>query len=330
MKGKHLLVTGGAGSFGRAFVEHVLDAPDGPDRLTVFSRDEHKHHILGNALARHSARLRFAIGDMRDSVRLEEVMADVNLVVHAAAIKHVPAAEENPFECMQTNVQGARNLALVCKRCRVEKVVAVSTDKAVAPSTVYGASKMMMERLLIQADRDGLTRFSVVRYANVFGSGGSVVPLFLSMRETGVIPITDPAMTRFSISMQEGINLVLFALQEGWGGDITVPIAPSYRLGDVAQAIAPDAEHRVIGSRPGEKIHEAMFSITEAPFVARRGGCYIVTPPRGRWDLADYCAEDPDASPLAHVFEYNSGINNDWLSVEDIRARVCKLVSEPY
>lgn len=325
MKGKHIFVTGGAGSFGSAFVAHLLESQEGPDRITVFSRDEHKHHELARKHVAHSSRLQFIIGDMRDSVRLEEAISGVDIVVHAAAMKHVPAAEENPFECVQNNIGGARNLVLAARRARVEKVVAISTDKAVSPSTVYGASKLTMERLLTHADQTGPTRFSVVRYANVFGSGGSVVPLFLSLRNSGVLPITDPDMTRFSITMQEGIDLVLFTLCNGLGGEIVVPIAPSYRVGDMAEAIAPEAEHRVVGARPGEKLHEAMFSITEAPYVARRGRYYIVTPRVGRWSRANYCREVEGAEPLREVFEYESGSNPDRLDVVAIRSLVTEV-----
>lgn len=322
MQDKHLLVTGGAGSFGSSFIEYLLGSKDAPQRITVFSRDERKHHEMAHRLSDFSEKLRFVIGDMRDATRLDEAMVGVDIVVHAAAMKHVPAAEANPFECIQTNVIGAQNLVRATKRAGVERVVALSTDKAVSPSTVYGASKFTMERLLIDADLTGRTRFSMVRYANVFGSGGSVVPLFISMRETGALPITDPEMTRFSITMQEGIDLVLFAMTEGLGGEIVVPIAPSYKVGDVAMAIAPDAEHRIIGARPGEKMHEAMFSITEAPFVVHRGNHYIVTPRTGRWTREDYCAQVAGAEALDKVFEYDSGSNDDWLDVASIRAMI--------
>ncbi|MEM6460768.1 MAG: SDR family NAD(P)-dependent oxidoreductase [Pseudomonadota bacterium] len=321
MKGKHLLVTGGAGSFGRAFAKHVLDGLDGPDRLTVLSRDERKHHEMEHELARHSDRLRFVIGDMRDALRVDEIVAGADIIVHAAAMKHVPSTEANPMECVRTNVEGARNLTLAALRHGIERVVALSTDKAVSPSTVYGASKLTMERLMMQANAPGQTQCSVVRYANVFASGGSVVPLFLSLRKTGVLPITDPEMTRFSISMQEGIELVLFALNEGRGGEIVVPIAPSYRVGDVAEAIAPEAEKKLIGARPGEKMHEAMFSLTEAPFVVRRGRYYIILPTSGGWSRERYCAET-GAAPIDRLFDYESGSNDEWLSVETIREMV--------
>lgn len=321
MKGMHLLVTGGAGSFGRAFVRHVLEAADGPRLITVFSRDESKHHEMSIALSHHSDRLRFVIGDMRDSRRVDEALFGVDYVVHAAAMKHVPAAEANPFECIRTNVQGSHNLAQSAIRNGVKRVVALSSDKAVSPSTVYGASKLQMERVLLQAGLVSGTRFSVVRYANVFASGGSVVPLFVRLRESGVIPITDPGMTRFSITMREGIELVLFALEEGLGGEIVVPISPSYKVGDVAMAIAPETEHRIIGPRPGEKMHESMFSLTEAPFVAQRGKHYVLVPPAGKLSLDAYC-KATGAEPLKSIFEYDSGSNQDWLTVEGIRELV--------
>ncbi len=319
MRDKHLLVTGGAGSFGRAFIADLLNGDHAPRLVTVFSRDERKQYEMAHDLAPHGSRLRFVIGDMRDASRLDEVMSGVDLVVHAAAMKHVPAAEANPYECIRTNVEGARNLTLAANRHGVERVVALSTDKAVSPSTIYGASKMAMERILIEAGSHGRTRFTVVRYANVFASGGSVVPFFMSQRAQGVLPITDPEMTRFSITMQEGIDLVLYALDAGRGGDIIVPIAHSYRVGDVAIAIAPDAEHRIIGPRAGEKMHESMFSLNEAPFVVRHGKYYLIAPQSGSWNITDYCKEEADAKPLAEPFEYQSGNNTDWLSVAEIR-----------
>ena len=317
----HLLVTGGAGSFGRAFVRDILENHPGVGRVTVFSRDEQKHHDIGHALAAHADRLAFTIGDMRDAARVDDVLRGVDVVVHAAAIKHVPAAEANPFECVRTNVEGAQNLARAAIRNGVRRVVALSTDKAVSPSTVYGASKLTMERLLMEAAGKSNVCISAVRYANVFGSGGSVAPLFLKLRDSGVLPITDPAMTRFSITMREGIDLVLFALEHGIGGEIVVPIAPSYRVGDLANAIAPRAEHRIFGARPGEKLHEAMFSLMEAPRVARRGRFYVIAPVSRRWTAGDYCREH-GAEPLAKPFEYDSGSNTEWLTIENIRGLV--------
>ena len=318
---EHLLITGGAGSFGTAFVREILENHSGVGRVTVFSRDEKKHHDLGHELANHGDRLRFQIGDMRDAARLDEVLRGVKLIVHAAAIKHVPAAEKNPFECVLTNVEGAQNLVRAAIRNDVRQIVALSSDKAVSPSTVYGASKLTMERLLLESAAGTGVRVSVVRYANIFGSSGSVGPLFLKLRDTGTLPITDPAMTRFSITMQEGIALVLFALKHGIGGEILVPIAPSYRVGDVAVAVAPQAEHRIIGARPGEKMHEVMFSIVESPRVVRRDKYYVIAPLNGHGTVDDYCREH-SATKLDKTFEYNSGDNTEWLTVEDIRSLI--------
>lgn len=327
MRGKHVFVTGGAGSFGRAFIKHILADAGGPERVTVFSRDEQKHHELSHDLAEYKDRLHFVIGDIRDASRVDEVMRGVDLIVHAAAMKHVPAGEANPFECVRTNIEGARNIALAAIRHGVEHVVALSSDKAVSPSTAYGASKAMMERVLVQAGLSSSTSFSVVRYANVFASGGSVVPLFLKLRGSGILPITDPCMTRFSITMREGIDLVLFAFEHGLGGEILVPIAPSYRVGDLAMAIAPEAEHRIIGPRPGEKLHEVMFSLTEAPFVVRRGDYYVMLPQSGTWTKEAYCHET-GSDLLEAAFEYESGSNDAWLSIDQIRALVRSEVGE--
>lgn len=319
---KHVLVTGGAGSVGRAVVERLLRDHPRVERITIYSRDEHKQGDMAQELSARAGRLEFVIGDIKDSERLRYALRGVDAVIHAAAMRLVPHAEANPEECVKTNIEGAMSLVSAVCDSRVKKVVAISSDKAVAPTTIYGASKFSMERILLRADHRSDTRFSIVRYANILNTRSSVAPLFLRLRDTGVLTITDPEMTRFSIVMREGVDLVMFALEQGWGGDLICPISPSYRVRDMAVAIAPDAEHRVIGARPGEKLHEAMFSLTEAPFVARRGGYYIVTPQVGRWTLADYCKAEAAAHPLEKCFEYQSGDNVDWLSVEDIRALI--------
>lgn len=317
---KNVLVTGGTGSVGRAVVGRLLAQRPEVERVTIYSRDEHKQGDMARDLAEHAARLDFVIGDIRDRDRLGSALHRIDTVVHAAAMRLVPHAEANPAECMRVNVEGAMTLAAEATRTGVAKVVAISSDKAVAPTTIYGASKFAMERILLDADRRSDTRFSLVRYANILNSRSSVAPLFLQQRERGYLTITDPHMTRFSIVMREGIDLVMFAIDHGWGGELVCPISPSYRVSDMATAIAPDAEHRVIGARPGEKMHEAMFSVTEAPFVARRGQHYIVTPRTGRWSLEEYCRSTPGAEPLGEIFEYASGTNRDWLDVEALRA----------
>ncbi|MDO8837364.1 MAG: SDR family NAD(P)-dependent oxidoreductase [Parvibaculum sp.] len=322
---KHVMVTGGVGSVGRAVVERLLATCPEVERIVIYSRDEHKQGDLAQELAAHAGKLDFIIGDVKDRDHLRRSLRGVDTVVHTAAMRLVPHAEANPEECLRTNVEGAMSLAAAVSDSKVRKVVGISSDKAVAPTTIYGASKFAMERVFLNADRITDTRFSLVRYANILNSRSSVAPLFLKQRDTGVLTITDPQMSRFSITMREGVDLILFALEYGWGGELICPIAPSYRVRDMATAIAPDAEHRVIGARPGEKLHEAMFSMTEAPFVVRREGYYIVTPTRGRWKLTDYCADIPEARPLETLFEYDSGSNDDWLSVEDIRALVCRV-----
>lgn len=322
---QHVMVTGGVGSVGRAVIERLLATRPELQRIVVYSRDEHKQGDLAQDLASHASRLEFIIGDVRDQGHLRRSLRGIDTVVHTAAMRLVPHAEANPEECLRTNVEGAMSLSAAVTDSHVRKVVAISSDKAVAPSTIYGASKFAMERVFLNADRKTDVRFSLVRYANILDSRSSVAPLFLKQRESGVLTITDPQMSRFSITMDEGVDLILFALDHGRGGELICPISPSYRVRDIAMAIAPQAEHRIIGARPGEKLHETMFSMTEAPFVARRGNYYIVTPVRGRWDLADYCADIPDAAPLETMFEYDSGSNEHWLDVADIRALVAEV-----
>lgn len=325
---KDVMVTGGVGSVGRAVIERLLATCPEVERIVIYSRDEHKQGDLAQELAAHAGKLEFIIGDVKDRDHLRRSLRGVDTVVHTAAMRLVPHAEANPEECLRTNVEGAMSLAAAVSDSKVRQVVGISSDKAVAPTTIYGASKFAMERVFLNADRTTDARFSLVRYANILDSRSSVAPLFLKQRDTGVLTLTDPQMSRFSITMREGVDLILFALEHGWGGELICPISPSYRVCDMATAIAPDAEHRVIGARPGEKLHEAMFSMTEAPFVVRREGYYIVTPTRGRWKLADYCAEIPEAHSLDTLFEYDSGSNDDWLSVEDIRALVRQIFGD--
>lgn len=321
---KNVLVTGGTGSVGRAVVKRLLSKRPQVERVTVYSRDEHKQGEMAQALAEHSDRLDFIIGDIRHRDSLLGALHGIDTVIHAAAMRLVPHAEANPAECVRINVEGAINLAAAVRSSEVEKVVAISSDKAVAPTTIYGASKFAMERLFLDADRRTDTRFSIVRYANILDSRSSVAPLFLRQRDEGLLTITDPQMTRFSIVMKEGVDLVMYAVDEGWGGELICPIAPSYRVEDMAMAIAPKAEHRVIGARPGEKLHEAMFGDTEAPRVVRRGGYYIVTPQSGRWSLDEYRRKIDEVSRKDIPSEYQSGTNKDFMSVSDLRDLVRK------
>ena len=318
MAGLHVVVTGGTGSFGRTFVDHLL-AGDPPRRITVISRDEQKQHEMAGDLPEADTPVRYRLGDVRDGPRMIELTRGADVIVHAAAMKHVPAAENNPMECVKTNVLGSHNVIAAAQANGVARVVALSTDKAAMPSTFYGASKLMLERLFLHADLTGDTRFTVVRYANVFGTRGSVVPLFLARRASGEIPITDPRTTRFSITLQQSVDLVMFAHEHGWGGEVVVPIAPSYRITDVAEAIAPGTRHRIVGLRPGEKLHEIMVSRHEAPHTVRRDPYMIICPPAGRYDAAAY-AEGTGGQLLPEGYEYASDSNDDWLSADRIRA----------
>jgi FlaA1/EpsC-like NDP-sugar epimerase len=317
--GQHLLITGGTGSFGRAFTEHLLALAKPPDRITIFSRDEQKQHEMAQDLPPSQFPIRYCLGDVRDLDRLTEVSSGVDVLVHSAAMKHVPAAEANPMECVRTNIFGSHNVVQAAHRNNIAKVVALSSDKAASPANAYGASKLLLERVFLQADETGDSRFSVVRYANVFGSKGSVVPLFLKRRASGVLPITNPEMTRFSITMADAIDLVLFAICDGWGGEVILPVAPSYRLVDVAQAIAPEAEQCIVGERPGEKIHEILFSDFDAPRTVKRDRYYAITPNAGRYTFADYVA-DTGATPVDCNRDYSSACNDQWLSLADLQA----------
>ncbi len=270
--------------------------------------------------------LRYFLGDVRDYTRLFQALEGIDTVVHAAALKQVPAAEYNPFEFIKTNVIGSENLVQACLDRGVKRVVALSTDKAAAPINLYGATKLCSDKLFIAANnvrgrRD--IRFSVVRYGNVLGSRGSVIPFFLEKKKMGVLPITDPAMTRFNISLREGVDMVLRALESALGGEIFVPKIPSYRITDVAEAIGPECEHPVVGVRPGEKIHEEMITASDSFNTVDLGRCYAILPQSGRFTKEQYC-EMISATPVEQGFAYNSGSNPDFLTVEQIR----KLIRE--
>ncbi len=321
---KRLLITGGTGSVGMALVERVLADCPAVAEIVVMSRDEQKQHEMQQRWPSRATPVRYLLGDIRDRERLMTAMRGAHLVIHSAAMKHVPAAEENPVECIKTNLLGSHNIVEAALASGVERVVALSTDKAALPINVYGASKLILEKLFLHADRDpsnATTRFSVVRFGNVFGSKGSVVPLFLARRAEGYLPITHPEMTRFSITMKQAIDMVLFAATEGWGGEIVLPVAPSYRITDVAEAVAAGVPHRIVGIRPGEKLHEIMYSELDVPNTARMGGHFIICPTNGRWTIDDYC-RDTGATPVPRDGEYHSGRNHDWLSEEAIRALV--------
>ncbi len=322
---KSILITGGTGSFGRAFVHTVLQRYPGIKRLVIYSRDELKQYEMAQQLVeRVHPGIRYFIGDIRDQARLTRALEGIDVVVHAAALKQVPAAEYNPFECIKTNVLGAQNLIEACLDSQVRRVVALSTDKAAAPVNLYGATKLCSDKLFVAANnikgsRD--LRFSVVRYGNVMGSRGSVVPFFVDRRSSGVLPITDPQMTRFNISLQEGVEMVLWSLEHAWGGEILVPKIPSYRITDVADAVAPGAEQRVVGIRPGEKIHEEMITASDSPNTVDLGTYYAILPTGAEYSVDDYC-QSTGASLVQPGFSYNSGSNTDFLTVPQLRAMI--------
>ena len=319
-----ILITGGTGSFGRAFVRSVLTTCPRIKRLVVFSRDELKQYEMAQEFPEDQyPALRFFLGDVRDQNRLRRALEGIDTVVHAAALKQVPAAEYNPFEFVQTNIIGAQNLIEACLDTQVKRVVALSTDKAAAPINLYGATKLCSDKLFIAANnfrgaRD--LRFSVVRYGNVMGSRGSVIPFFLQQAKTGRLSLTDPAMTRFNISLDEGVEMVCWALQHALGSEIFVPKIPSYRLSDVAQAIGPNCAHEVVGIRPGEKIHEEMITPADSNHTVDLGDYYAILPSGqgASMNVARYL-QLRQAQRLEPGFSYNSGSNHEFLSVAQIR-----------
>lgn len=333
LDGKAILVTGGTGSFGKAFVKTVLERHLGVRRLVVLSRDELKQFEMAQTFDnREYPALRYFLGDVRDVDRLRRAFEGVDVVVHAAALKQVPTAEYNPFECIRTNVLGAQNVIEACLDTGVQRIVALSTDKAAAPINLYGATKLCSDKLFTAANnikgrRD--IRFSVVRYGNVMGSRGSVIPFFIERRKTGVLPITDPAMTRFNISLQEGVDMVLWALDNAAGGEIFVSKTPSYRIVDLAKAIGPDCEHQIVGVRPGEKIHEEMITASDSFNTVDLGRYFAILPSSGAYSLESYC-EKHGGWPIPPGYSYNSGSNSEFLSVEQIQALIHKHLADEF
>jgi len=333
LEDKSVLITGGTGSFGKKFVETVYQRFPNVARLVVFSRDELKQFEMAQQypVDRYPS-IRFFIGDVRDKDRLDRAMEGVDVVVHAAALKQVPACEYNPFEAIKTNVLGAQNVIEAAMDSGVRRVVALSTDKAAAPINLYGATKLCSDKLFVAANnfkghRD--IRFSVVRYGNVMGSRGSVIPFFLERRKTGVLPITDERMTRFSISLIEGVELVLFALEHMWGGELFVPKIPSYRILDVAEAIAPYCKRVIVGTRPGEKVHEEMITETDGLNTIEFDRHFVMLPATRLWD-AEAFRKAFNGRCCDLGFKYSSGTNTEWLGVDQLRELVRKHVDPAF
>jgi UDP-N-acetylglucosamine 4,6-dehydratase len=322
LNGAQILVTGGTGSFGRAFVGHVLEHHT-PARLIVFSRDELKQFEMAQEfpVSRFPC-MRYFIGDVRDQQRLETAMRGIDYVIHAAALKHVPIAEYNPFECIRTNINGAENVAMAAIRARVKRVIALSTDKAANPINLYGASKLASDKIFIAANNlSGFngTRLAVVRYGNVLGSRGSIVPFLQKLIAGGAtsLPITDPRMTRFWITLKQGVAFVLSGLAHMQGGEIFVPKLPTMLITDLARALAPDLPHEVVGIRPGEKIHEVMIPGDVAQSTIELADRYVIMPAFSEW--GEY-VRPPGSRPVPDGFCYSSDQNTDWLDADRLHA----------
>jgi UDP-N-acetylglucosamine 4,6-dehydratase/5-epimerase len=319
---KSVLITGGTGSLGKQLTKTILERWPNVKRLVIFSRDEQKQFQMNMEFpSLPGSNIRYFIGDVRDYERLKKAFKGIDLVIHAAAMKHVHIAEYNPMECVMTNVMGAENVINAALECGVENVVALSTDKAAAPINLYGATKLCSDKLFVAANNIkgwNNIRFSVVRYGNVMGSNGSVIPFFIQKAKTGIIPITDPTMTRFNISLQEGVEMVLHAAETAWGGEIFVPKIPSYKIVDVANAIGPNCKHEVVGIRPGEKIHEEMITASDSFSTYDLGKYYAILPQVPSFKLDDFIKQF-NAKKVEQGFQYNSGTNNEWVDSINLR-----------
>jgi UDP-N-acetylglucosamine 4,6-dehydratase len=322
LSNKSILITGGTGSLGKALTKVIFEKWPDIKRLVIYSRDEQKQYQMAQEYptSKYQA-LRFFIGDVRDYDRLKRAFNGIDYVIHAAAMKHVHIAEYNPDECVKTNVGGAENVIKAALGSNVSKVVALSTDKACAPINLYGATKLTSDKLFIAANNikgKQDIKFSVVRYGNVMGSNGSVIPFFTKMKITGVLPITDPNMTRFNITIQEGVDMVIHSLKTAWGGEIFVPKIPSYKIMDIAMAIGPECEHKVIGIRPGEKIHEEMITSSDSFFTYDLGKYYAILPQSPMFNLNDFISHFK-ALKVHEGFNYSSGENTQWETVASIK-----------
>lgn len=319
LTGKSILVTGGTGSFGKKFVKKVLQAD--VEKVIIFSRDELKQYEMKQEFQDH--RLRFFIGDVRDKDRLYRAFDGVDIIVHAAAMKHVDACEYNPFEAVKTNIYGAQNIIEAAIDRGVEQVIALSTDKAAAPINLYGATKLASDKLFVAANSyvgEKKTRFAVVRYGNVVGSRGSVIPFFKKMKETGRLPITDERMTRFWITLDDGVQFVIDSLDRIRGGELFVPKIPSMNIIDLAKAIAPEAELDIVGIRPGEKLHELMITHDDARHTLEFEDYYVITPELSWWGN-----KLEGGKKLTEAFEYSSENNSQWLTIEQLKDMIASI-----
>jgi UDP-N-acetylglucosamine 4,6-dehydratase len=326
LNNKIVLITGGTGSFGKQFIKVILRKYPDVKKIIIYSRDELKQFELKKLYPEiNYPQLRFYIGDVRDLNRLVRACEGVDVIIHAAALKQVDTAELNPDECIKTNVNGAQNVIDASLICNVEHVVALSTDKACAPINLYGATKLVSDKLFTSANNlkgSKKTKFSVVRYGNVMGSRGSVIPFFNSIKNSGIIPITHSEMTRFNISLEDGVSLVLFAIENHLGGEIFIPKIPSYRILDVAEAVAPGIEIKIVGIRPGEKIHEEMITETDSLNTIDIGDKYVILPACNDRLTSDDYIKHYNGSFVKKGFKYNSEINDDWETIDTLRNKI--------
>jgi UDP-N-acetylglucosamine 4,6-dehydratase len=325
LNGKSILITGGTGSLGKELTKTILTKWPQVKRLVIYSRDEQKQFQMAQEFPESEyPAIRYFIGDVRDLERLKRAFWGIEYVIHAAAMKHVHIAEYNPDECVKTNIGGAENVIKACLSSDVKNVVALSTDKACAPINLYGATKLTSDKLFIAANNikgNQDIKFSVVRYGNVMGSNGSVIPFFMKKREAGFLPITDMNMTRFNISLAGGVDMVLHAMANAWGGELYVPKIPSYKITDIAKAISPNCELRVVGVRPGEKIHEEMITPSDSFNTYDLGKYYVILPTEPIWDLNEF-KKAYKAALVPAGFSYNSGENTEWETVESLRSLI--------
>ena len=327
---KNILITGGTGSLGKKLTKRLLSSWPQINRLVIFSRDEQKQFVMAQEFSNDDYPcMRYFLGDVRDKERLTRAMEGIDVVIHTAAMKHVHLAEYNPDEAVKTNVIGAQNVIDSCLINNVQSVVALSTDKACAPINLYGATKLASDKLFVAANNIKGNRdivFSVVRYGNVMGSNGSVIPFFQKKSKEGILPITDEGMTRFNISLDGGVDMVFHAIEHSMGGEIFVPKIPSYRILDVAKAVAPDCQIELIGIRPGEKLHEEMITASDSFNSWDLGAYYVILPPKTVFDLNEF-VEKFQAIKVPVGFQYNSGTNQDWETIETLKEKIQKYLS---